>query len=149
MQSFAGLIAAAGLLLLAADKADDANKADLDKLQGTWKLQSAQVAGKDYGGKADLVAQTITFANDQATCKDIPGDKATAKVDATKTPATLTFTDKNGKVVRLAAYQFDGDDLKWAFLDLRAYPPGKDLPADLFSKPGVDYMVLTYKRDKK
>jgi hypothetical protein len=47
MKAIAVIVAGAGLLLPAAD--DDPNKKDLDKLQETWKLESAEYAGVRRG----------------------------------------------------------------------------------------------------
>jgi uncharacterized protein (TIGR03067 family) len=140
--TFTGI--AAGLL--AAEGAGDQNKKDLDKLQGTWKLQSAGMAGKKLPAKTvkSITAQTITFAGENVTCKDIPGGQAKAKVDATNTPPAIRFSNKDRKVVREAVYQFDGEALKWAFV-----PLGQKHREDLFSKPGIDEVILTYKRDQK
>ena len=131
---------------LAAQGAGEQNKKDLDKLQGTWKLQSAGMAGKKLPAKTikSLTAQTIIFAGEDVTCKDVPGGQARAKLDAAKTPPVITFADKSGKIVREAVYQFDGEDLKWAFV-----PLGQKHRADLFSKPGIDEVIITYKRDQK
>ncbi len=143
MTAIVFLIAATGLM--AADNADELNKKELQKLQGTWKLQSAIVANKDYPVK-DLVAQTIVFADDSVTCRDINnGKKAKAKLDASKSPPVVTFYDDKGKAVREAVYQFDGESLKWVFTD----GIGQDHSSVSFTKTGIDYAILTYKRDKK
>jgi uncharacterized protein (TIGR03067 family) len=129
--------------LLAGSGAQEQNKKELDKLQGTWTIQAAKVAGNDYPVK-DLVAQTITFTGDSIRCKEIEGNTAKAVPDATKTPPVMRCVNKKGKVAREFVYQQDGDRLRVIFI-----PAGAKQPADVFAKPPVDLMVMTFKRKKK
>ena len=65
MKPFAALVAAVGLLL-PADKADDPSTKDLDKLQGTWTLMSAQAGGKDVPAYL-LAVEGMAFDRDTYT----------------------------------------------------------------------------------
>jgi uncharacterized protein (TIGR03067 family) len=86
MKVIGTLVIAVGLV--AVGNAQDQNKKELDKLQGTWKIQNAKIAGKDYPAKS-LVAQTITFSGETITCKEIKGTTAKAVVDSTKMPPVV------------------------------------------------------------
>ncbi len=142
MKMMATMLLAAALVAVASAHEQDT---DLDKLQGTWKIQNAKIGKSDYPAK-DLSAQTITFAGDTITCKEIStkGNTGKAVIDSEKKPPVVNCQDKNGKVVRNFAYQLDGDTLKVIF-----YPTGAKMAADSFDKPPTDLMVITYKREKK
>jgi uncharacterized protein (TIGR03067 family) len=137
-------LAAAGLLLTAADNPDDATKKDLAKLQGTWKVQSAQKGGKDVAAD-DLVFNELTFDGVKMTMiKDgKPTKDATIKIDPSKKPATVDVLDGD-KIVKRGLYDFDGETLKLAVTS-----KGDDRPTELASKPDSDVTVLVLKREKK
>jgi uncharacterized protein (TIGR03067 family) len=138
-------LAAVGLMLLAADGSDDATRKDLEKLQGAWKVEAAQQAGKDVAVDK-LSMQGLVVEGDKATFKDpkTSDHDATIKLDASKKPATIDFVNKDGKVLKQGLYQIDGDDLKLAFLSGE-----KGRPSELASKAGSDVVVLVLKRMKK
>jgi uncharacterized protein (TIGR03067 family) len=140
MKAIGTILLAAGLAAVAS--AQDQDK-ELEKLQGTWKIQSAKVGKSDYDAKT-LSAQTINFAGDTITCKEIKGGSGKAVIDTAKKPPTVSCQDKKGKVVREFVYQVEDDTLKVIF-----YPTGTKMAADSFDKPPVDLMVITYKREKK
>src|SRR5260370_21353555 len=139
-------VAAAGLLLAAPAPAEDLNKKDLEKLQGTWKVVSAVEWGDAV--PADKVGDIrLTIDGDKVATTGGPGKdaKATIKLDASKSPPAIDVTpDDKDAPTMLGVYQLDGDTLKIAL-----NRKGKDRPAEVASKAdsGVGLMVL--KREKK
>ncbi|HEV3237824.1 MAG TPA: TIGR03067 domain-containing protein [Gemmataceae bacterium] len=130
-----------------ADK-DDKAKEDKQKLQGTWKLISFEVAGKGDDDTKDENRELV-----------IDGDKITVKnegkeveqesfvLDPTKKPknievTTLTGDDKNKK--RLGIYELDGDNLKICIDE-----KGEARPAEFKTKEGGSQILVTLKRVKK
>ena len=145
MKAFAAGIVAAGLLLATADPADDVNKRDAEKLQGTWTVVSAQSGGKD--APADLIPfQGLSFDKDTYTpiVNGKPGMTGAFHLDAAQKPATIDLVGPEGKVVQPGIYLFDGDALKLALVG-----SGQDRPTTLVSTAGSHVVVLTLKRDKK
>jgi uncharacterized protein (TIGR03067 family) len=128
-----------------ADKADDANKKDTDKLQGAWKVDSAEFQGKPFPVQ-QLAMEGTTFDVDKFTDTEggKPGHNGKFKVDASTKPATIDLMDKDGKVFKKGIYQFDGDALKMAFVS-----GDEGRPTELASKAGSSVVVITLKRDKK
>jgi uncharacterized protein (TIGR03067 family) len=136
------VIAAAGLMFLAADAPDEAAKKDAQKLQGTWKVIGVVTAeGKKL--TADEVPDVkLIFDGDKITHVQggNAGAKFTYKLDPSKKPATYELTGENGQVIK-GIYLIEGDDLKYA-----AEGDGKNPPKD-FDAKGI--VITTLKRDKK
>jgi uncharacterized protein (TIGR03067 family) len=141
------LAAVAAGLSVGADAKDDAVKADLEKLKGTWALVSAERDGKK--APEDEVKKTrITFKGDQFLFPDESGvatsKKGTIKIDPSKKPKAMDAIDDgpDGKT-SLGIYAIDGDDYKVCFA-----PPGKERPAEFGSKPGSGNIYQVWKRAK-
>jgi uncharacterized protein (TIGR03067 family) len=107
------MIVAVGLLL-AADKADDAIKAEIKKLQGDWEAQSLQSLDAKTP-EEDLKGLRLVIDGDKWTNYrgDKKGTELTWKVDPSKDPKHLDLTvTRNGKkVVVLCVYELKGDTL--------------------------------------
>jgi uncharacterized protein (TIGR03067 family) len=138
------LIVVAALSFVAADAADDASKKDLEKLQGTWQLQSATrdgvAAPAEEGPKIKL-----TFKGNKLTL--LEGERpynATVMLDATRKPATINFVLEDGKQTVKGIYLLDGDTLKMC-----TGAPGNERPREFASKAGTDVSLTVYKREKK
>jgi uncharacterized protein (TIGR03067 family) len=135
------------LSLLSAEGGD--NKAELKKFEGTWRLVSEVVDGKEQ--PADYVKRIRWIFDDKGKWKVEDDGKVifagTMKVFADRNPkaadSTLTNEDEHkGKIVR-AIYELDGDTLKQCWAVERERPRAFDpQPA-----PGINYSV--YKRVKK
>jgi len=101
-----------GLALLGAGAQkgpDPKSGRDRAALQGTWKWQSASLAGEAVdAGEVRLMA--MTFKGDQVMPSSDPTDAATFSLDASKTPATIDLIDRNHKV-DLGIYKIEGDVL--------------------------------------
>lgn len=109
------MVAAAGLLL-AADAKEDAAK-EMKKLEGTWKVVSAEAGGAKIPDDK-LKDAFIVIKGDKLTMVDKGKDKdnkeLTLKIDPSKKPKLLDLTDpkeKDGKPVP-AIYALDGNELK-------------------------------------
>jgi uncharacterized protein (TIGR03067 family) len=140
-------IAAAGMLLMAADKTDDANKKDLERIQGTWNVENGKFDGEEMTVDK-LPVQTIAINSDKGTVK-ISSDsthQCVIKLDAGKKPPVIRLIDVDDKnLVRgEAIYELDGNTLKLAL-----YIAKKDVPTELTSKPGSGTFLLILKREKK
>src|SRR5262249_23193453 len=117
-------------LLPGADAEGEA-KQELDKLQGSWILESVETKGRELP-KEKIARNVLVIREDKLAGKVlvIGGDKftsmsgekvlaeATIKVDPTKSPKWIdqTFKNKEGKlVVRPGIYELTGDTLRLAF----------------------------------
>ena len=133
-------------LVMAADAKDDANKKDMDALQGKWQLVSLTRDGKDQDVPKDAVR---VIKDNTYTVTPRPGVTITGtfKIDATAKPKTIDMTatsgDNAGKT-SLGIYDLDGDTLKicWA-------PPGKDRPTEFKSAEGSGVLLSVQKKAKE
>lgn len=140
-----------GLLLAADEPKDEASKKDLQQLQGTWLLVSAERDGKKVS-EDDVKNVTLVVSGNKF--KFLKGaevgtaSEGTFKVDATKKPKTTESTadagpDKGKKF--LGIYEIESADLhKVCFA-----PPGKDRPTEFASKAGSGNILQVWKREKK
>jgi uncharacterized protein (TIGR03067 family) len=143
------------LLAGGAQPAGDAAKEELKKLQGKWKILSAEMGGKEVG-IAKLGLTHIEFKDEKMSL--IPaGGKAPRpfgiKLDPSKKPRHMDWTkldEKDAKPLP-AIYALDGDNLKLCFPLL----PSKDekLPIPIMRPESFDtkekpYGLLIAKREK-
>lgn len=86
-------------------------KSDQDRaaLQGTWKWQAATLNGEALAA-AEVRLMAMTFKDDQVMPSADPTDRATFRLDASKSPATIDFIDRNNSV-DLGIYKVEGDVL--------------------------------------
>jgi uncharacterized protein (TIGR03067 family) len=135
----------AGLVVAAAPRQDDANKKDLEKLQDTWKLESAQVAGKDVPpAEIEKMPLQFTFKGDKVTIEENGRPtEGTIKLDAAKKPATMDLTPAKGDFTVLALYELEEDTLKLCFIK-----ESKERPKSL-DTTGTKASLLVFKRVKK
>lgn len=146
-------VAVAALGLVAADAPKpDAVKAELAKMEGTWRLAAAEVDGKQMPEEqAKLVTRTITGDKYEVTRGGKPAGKGTMTVDPTKTPKTvdaeIVMAGKDGQphtVKVLGIYEMDGDTMKTCLAD-----PSKPRPTEFAAKEGSGQRVFVWKREKK
>jgi uncharacterized protein (TIGR03067 family) len=144
------LIATAGLLV-AADAKDDAAKKDLDKFQGTWMLVSGEKDGQKLAAD-DVKKSKLTWKGKECAV-DTPHQaketiKATAKLDATKTPKEMDWERSAGPAAGKpmhAIYEFTGDyQYRICFA-----PAGKDRPKEFATKAGSGEILHVWKRVKE
>jgi len=127
--------------------AKDANKKDLEKMQGDWAQVSFVVDGDKH---PDDEAQALfrSMKDDKYTIyqfKKVIG-KGTFKLDAAKKPKTIdAITTVGGRsLTLLGIYELDQDTLKLCFA-----PPGKPRPTDFTSKKGTQHRLSAWEREKK
>lgn len=121
-------------------------KNDAKKMQGTWKLMTAELAGKPF---PDEITKTITLVLTDGKYTVTVGDKTdegTCKIDPSKVPPTLDITGtkgpNEGKTI-LAIYQLKGDTLRICY-DLS----GKERPKEFKTEPKTALFLVEYKRQK-
>ena len=142
-----GLMLTAGLLLAA----QDAGKADLEKLQGTWSTVSLVSNGKTVMDESmpPKPGPTTKLVYDGTQWKVIVGDKTVAtgtfKIDATKTPKEIDILDESGTIndkTKLAIYELEGDTFKYCI-----GPAGKPRPAEFSAREGSGNALIVSRRE--
>ncbi|MFL5244600.1 MAG: TIGR03067 domain-containing protein [Gemmataceae bacterium] len=104
----------AALLVLNPLVAAPAPDGDLDKIQGTWKVESVESGGRTL--VEPYKDWTFNIKDDKLTIK--VGDKIrseyTIKIDPDKKPKTIDLTRKVGDqtLTELGIYELDGDTWK-------------------------------------
>ena len=134
-------------LVLGVGQAEADDKADKDKLQGTWSLAMREKDGQSEAVKEDddeYIKIKIDCDKFLVTLKN--GDhEATYALDSSKKPKTIDITlkggDQDGKVMK-GFYELDGDTMKICI----GTPETPDRPAEFKSKDEVK--VFTFKRVK-
>jgi len=146
------MIATLGLLLAACNRqAPEAApppspKTDLDRLQGTWYLDSAMQAGntlpKDKAKETSIVFKGNTFRfpdlAEYATSKE-----GTIKLDETKTPKEMDAIS-TGNEVMLGIYAIDANGYRVCFA-----PAGKPRPTGFTSTQENGQIYQYWLRQKK
>jgi uncharacterized protein (TIGR03067 family) len=123
-----------------------APKTDLERLQGTWYLDSAMQAGnvlpKDKVRETSIVFKGNTFRfpglAEYATSKE-----GTIKVDETKTPRQMDAISTE-KEVMLGIYELDAIGYRVCFA-----PAGKPRPTEFTSTPANGQIYQYWLRQKK
>jgi uncharacterized protein (TIGR03067 family) len=144
-------LAAAAAALVAADAPNaDAVKAELTKMQGTWRLESGEFDGKKM---SDFMTKNVTrkISGDkyEVTRGGKPVGKGTMAVDPTKSPKTvdaeiIAAGEENKKPAKaLGIYELDGDTMRTCLAE-----PGKDRPTEFSAKAGDGHRLVIWKRVK-
>jgi uncharacterized protein (TIGR03067 family) len=129
---------------------DDAVKKELEKFQGTWTTQSAELDGTSIGDltkdlKFSIKGDVITIEGSEEVLKQF--SKGTIKVDPSVKPKAFDFTvgggDKKGDVIE-AIYEFNKDELK-----VCAKLVGKERPTEFVSKENSGTILIVVKKEKK
>jgi uncharacterized protein (TIGR03067 family) len=140
-----GLIASGGPGAWAGDKAEVAK--ELKKFQGTWTVESVEVAGKTLPAEL-FKTMTVTFEGDKYSVKvgDMVIQAATLKLEPSKSPKTFDsmVTEGPNKGTILAIYEIGHDTLKACF-----DPEGKTRPTEFKTAAGSQTTLAVYKRVQK
>ncbi len=132
---------------------DDASKADLAKLRGTWLTVSLVNDGKTLVDESTppTPGPTTKLAYDRTNWIIKVGDKVVATgvftVDATKTPKEIDILDESGMTndkTKLGIYELKGDTYKYCLA-----PAGKPRPTEFTSKAGSGHSLGVSKRERR
>jgi uncharacterized protein (TIGR03067 family) len=131
--------------LLPGPDAEKETKQELERLQGSWILESVETKGKELP-KDKIALNVLVLRGDKFLT--MSGAKvlaeATFKIDPTKNPKWIdqVFKNKEGKlVVRPGIYELTGNTLRLAF--------DRERPKELKTTPASSLNITVYKRKKK
>jgi uncharacterized protein (TIGR03067 family) len=146
-------LATALLVMVVAQSPDEAAKAEMKKMEGTWRLVSAISDGKPRPDDR-LKAITIAIKADGTWVENDGKEtfEATFTVDPAKSPKTANFVNKSGSmkgITCLEIYEIDGDTMKLCFVSV---PTGKEStkerPSKFASEAGSGHYLCVMKREK-
>jgi uncharacterized protein (TIGR03067 family) len=142
------LAALAVALLVGADKPDDVNKKDRERMQGDWVAASQVIDGNKQGDdEAQIIFRTVKDDTYTVSVFEKPIGKGTFTIDATKKPKTIdarpATADKDAPPL-LGIYEIDGDTFRACFAG-----PGKERPKEFESKAGSGHTLTVWKRERK
>jgi uncharacterized protein (TIGR03067 family) len=136
------------LLLGGDDATDKAIKADLEKLQGTYKMASLEVDGKSVP-EDKLKSSTLTIKADKYIIKVKDQTFETRMIldpsPKTKTIDMLFLDGANKDKKALGIYKIDGD----SFTMCRALNPGQTRPQDFGTWPNTNTFLVVWKKQAK
>jgi len=119
---------------------------DVKEMEGTWKPQVAEFAGKPYPQKVldtmKLVMKGETYLVEVAG----KPDEGRTKLDPAKTPKAIDITGTRGPnkgKTFLAIYELKGDELEVCY-DLG----GKSRPTEFATRPDTVLFLVHYRRVK-
>jgi uncharacterized protein (TIGR03067 family) len=138
------VILAAGSLIAADNKRDDAIKKELKNLRGTWVPTSGKANGSVPSPK-ELRKMKVVLAGDKWTLHfEGKTAEATFKIDPTKKPKTIDLHPKTAKgQVVVGIYELEGDTLK---ICMPEPSTGKKRPTEFSGKDGKS--LMTFEREK-
>src|SRR5260370_14977966 len=126
-------------------RGEDADKQDLEKLQGTWTMAALEVDGKPVP-EEKLKSSTLTIKGDKYIIKVKDDTHETIiKLDPAKKPKEIdmTFTEgANKDNVLKGIYEIDGDTFKIC----RALLPDKNRPTEFGTWPDTGVFLVTCHR---
>jgi uncharacterized protein (TIGR03067 family) len=140
-----GLGLAVLVVLAAGTAADDAAKAELDKLQGEWQMVSSTNNGKELPAEAVKAITRVVKGNSYTLLRDgqVLAKGTVVKLDPSKTPKTMDVQRAAGGKPLLGIYELDGDTHKVCLAE-----PGKDRPTVFSSQEGSGQTLTVWKRKK-
>jgi uncharacterized protein (TIGR03067 family) len=150
------LVAVTMLSLVAADAKDDAAKAELKKLEGTWRMESVTADGTELL-REDIEDVRLAFKADGTwalTVKDPSNNSSgTFTVDPSKTPKATDFDTTAGaqKGTRtLDIYEFtDADTMRICYVEFDpAKGESRERPTKFTSEKGTGHVLVVMKRLK-
>jgi|SRR6516164_11852824 uncharacterized protein (TIGR03067 family) len=139
------LVALVICLGIAANEAKDADKKELELLQGDWQLVSAMRDGKAMP-EAMVKATKCTVKGDKFTIfRDGKAVEAgTLKPDTSRKPKQIDIKLSDSDAIALGIYELDKDDFNICYA-----PPGKDRPTEFAAKEGAGHSLSVWKRHKE
>ena len=125
-------------------RSPDLAKEDLDKLQGTWRIESSWWNGAPEPEAARSV--TILFQGDKFIVVDRDGNRQeeTIRLMPDQTPKAIDCWSNNGGQASPGIYELEGDSLRWCS------PLGnaKVRPTEFSSQRGSKKYLLVLRREK-
>jgi uncharacterized protein (TIGR03067 family) len=146
-------LATALLVMVVVQSPDEAAKAEMKKMEGTWRIVSAISDGKPQPDDR-LKAITIAIKADGTWVENDGKEtfESTFTVDPAKSPKTANFVNKSGNmkgITCLEIYEIDGDTMKMCFVSV---PTGKEStkerPSKFASEAGSGHYLCVMKREK-
>jgi uncharacterized protein (TIGR03067 family) len=134
-------------LVLAADTPKEKVMKEMERFQGTWKLESMEANGMKVPEET-FKNSKLVIKGDQFTFSQGDVDyKGSFKVDVAQKPKTIdiTFTDgpEKGNTI-VGIYELEGDTYKVCLSE-----NGKDRPKEFASKAGSGHVLEVLKREKR
>jgi uncharacterized protein (TIGR03067 family) len=133
-------------LLVAADRdKTEAARADLKKLQGTWKLAEGMAKGQP--APEDVIKDLNWVVKDDritATGAEGKAVKLTIHLDSTGKTKAIDLTNPARKETVQGIYELSGD--RWK---LCVAAPGERRPAQFITKEDLKVVLFVFKRVKK
>jgi uncharacterized protein (TIGR03067 family) len=123
------------------DKGDDAKR-----VEGTWQLKEAELAGQKWPEDVVKTIQLKITGDKYTLQSNEKPDAGTFKLDPDKQPKQITITGTDGPnkgKTFPAIYEITGDTLKVCY-DLS----GQAHPREFKTTPGTQLFLATYKRRK-
>jgi uncharacterized protein (TIGR03067 family) len=115
---------------------------DLDKLQGTWRIESSTW----YGVEDPEIAKSVTllFQGDRFIVVDRDGNRQqeSIKLMPDQTPKAIDCTSKGGGQPAPGIYSLEGDTFKWC----SAGGANKLRPTTFSSQPGSKQSLMVLRR---
>jgi uncharacterized protein (TIGR03067 family) len=153
MKRFNAAILSAALAVVSAAAADspknEAAKAELTKLQGTWQVTSLTDELGPHRGK-DVEEWTFEFSGDTAVNRkdrDSRGRRMVVALDPGKTPKAIDLT-QDGLVIE-GIYKLDGDTLTFCLVTGSRGDKTAPRPTEFKADKAKKYSLFVLKRVKK
>ena len=124
----------------------DLAKEDLDKLQGTWRIESSVWNGVPERGVA--LSVTLIFQGDKLTWVDKDGihyEEDTIKLMPDQSPKAFDNWSKARGQAAPGIYSLEGDTFKWC----SAGGGNKVRPTSFSSPPGFKQSLMLLRRQKR
>jgi RNA polymerase sigma factor (sigma-70 family) len=119
-------------------------RADIDKLQGSWKVMAARSDGQVLSEEQFPIIKLRIQGNILTTEARAGNLEWRIRVDPSSNPKNIDIVPRRyDQVTYLAIYALEGDTLKIC----RTERTGLDRPAELASKPGSRVLLITAKRE--
>jgi uncharacterized protein (TIGR03067 family) len=142
-----GCIAVCGCCLTLGRAQEDAAKKELQRLQGTWKIQSAEQLGKKIEPK-ELGIDQIVIKDNRMTLR--AGGKDVAQypitVDPTQKPKAMDWLNEKAKSSLPAIYALEGKELKLCFPMLKTVPIKRPDRPDSFETKDKPWGLIVSER---
>ena len=147
---FAILLAGVATCLIASAPAkDEAAKKDKDKIHGTWRAVTGEIASQQIPEEAlKGLDMTLEFKEDKYTFKTTTeNETGTFKIDPDKQPKTLTFKIESGEdkdKTQLGIYTFEDGKLKICVVKAGE----KERPTEFKTKEGTTQSLFVFKKQE-